>query len=227
MTAKTETFARRLNYQFHSPEFLRLALTHRSVGNRNNERLEFLGDSLLNCVIADALFQQFPEASEGDLSRMRAHLVKGETLAELAQELNLGDFLLLGPGELKSGGFRRKSILAGAMEAVFGAVYCDAGFTAVQSIILTLYQSRLENANTSSLDKDPKTRLQEYLQGRRLALPEYTVVSVEGKDHKQLFLVNCNVSTLSEPVPGSGRSRRRAEQDAAARALAQLEKNSA
>ena len=225
MAANAELLARRLDYQFHSPELLRQALTHRSVGNRNNERLEFLGDSLLNCVIADDLFQRFPEASEGDLSRMRAHLVKGETLAELAQELDLGNFLSLGPGELKSGGFRRNSILAGAMEAVFGAVYCDAGFAAVQAMILTLYRVRLEKADTNSLHKDPKTQLQEYLQGRRLALPEYAVVSVEGKDHKQLFRVNCMVSPLPEPVTGSGRSRRRAEQDAAARAMAQLEKN--
>ena len=225
MTAKAELLARRLDYQFLAPELLCQALTHRSVGNRNNERLEFLGDSLLNCIIADALFRRFPAASEGDLSRMRAHLVKGETLAELAQELDLGDFLLLGPGELKSGGFRRTSILAGAMEAVFGAVYCDSGFPAVQTMVLSLYRTRLENADTNSLHKDPKTRLQEYLQGRRLALPEYTIVSVEGKDHKQLFRVNCMVPVLADPVAGSGRSRRRAEQDAAARAMEQLEKN--
>jgi ribonuclease-3 len=225
VTQKPELLCRQLGYQFRSPGLLRQALTHRSVGSRNNERLEFLGDALLSCVIADALFRQFPDASEGDLSRMRAHLVKGETLAELAQELALGDHLLLGPGELKSGGFRRNSILAGAMEAVLGAVYCDSGFSDVQTLILTLFKTRLDNASIDNLSKDPKTRLQEFLQGRRLALPEYTVVSVEGKDHNQLFRVNCSVTGLAEPVSGSGRSRRRAEQDAAARMLEQLEKN--
>jgi ribonuclease-3 len=225
VTLKPEALARQLDYQFRSPGLLRQALTHRSVGSKNNERLEFLGDALLNCIIADALFQRFPEANEGDLSRMRAHLVKGETLAELAQELMLGDHLLLGPGELKSGGFRRNSILAGAMEAIFGAVYCDSGFNELQALILALYESRLENASIDNLRKDPKTRLQEFLQGRRLALPEYSVVSVEGQDHKQLFRVNCSVAGLGGPITGSGRSRRRAEQDAAARTLEQLEKN--
>ncbi len=222
---KIEQLSKRLDYAFQDPELLRLALTHRSVGSQNNERLEFLGDSLVNCVIADALFKRFPAASEGDLSRMRAHLVKGQTLAEVALELSVGDFLILGSGELKSGGFRRNSILAGAMEAIFGAVYCDAGFIAVENLILSLYKLRLDDASIETMSKDPKTRLQEFLQGRRMALPEYNVVAVEGKDHKQLFRVECTISSLDQPVLGSGRSRRKAEQDAAEITLKQLEKN--
>ena len=218
-----DKLSKRLNYSFCNQDLLRQALTHRSVGRHNNERLEFLGDSLVNCVIADALFQRFPDASEGDLSRMRAHLVKGETLAEIALELSMGDYLLLGSGELKSGGFRRNSILAGAMEAIFGAVYSDAGFSEVQTLILSLYAARLENASIDNLNKDPKTRLQEYLQGRGMALPEYTVIALEGKEHKQLFRVKCTIDSLTEFVLGSGRSRRAAEQDAAARTLEQLE----
>lgn len=215
---------RRLQYNFATPELLRLALTHRSVGSHNNERLEFLGDAVLNFVIADALFQRFTEASEGDLSRLRAHLVKGVTLAEVAQEISLGDYLLLGPGELKSGGFRRNSILAGALEAVFGAVYTDTDFAAARDLILNLYQARLELVSVENINKDPKTQLQEYLQARHLALPSYTVVAVEGKEHKQVFRVDCEVDSLAEPVAGTGRSRRCAEQDAAAQTLEQLEK---
>lgn len=222
---KIERLSKKLDYQFQDVDLLRLALTHRSVGSQNNERLEFLGDSLVNCVIADALFKQFPDASEGDLSRMRAHLVKGQTLAEVGLELSVGEYLNLGSGELKSGGFRRYSILAGAMEAIFGAVYSDTGFAAVEKLILSLYKQLLEDASIDTLSKDPKTRLQEFLQGRGIALPEYTVVAVEGKEHKQLFRVACSISNLDEPVMGSGRSRRKAEQDAADLTLKQLEKN--
>jgi len=225
VSAVADKLCKRLGYHFRDPALLQTALTHRSVGSRNNERLEFLGDAILNCVIADALFERFPEASEGDLSRMRAHLVKGETLALLAQDLDLGDYLLLGAGELKSGGFRRNSILAGAMEAVFGAAYRDSDFNAAQALILTVYQERLNSVSVDSVAKDPKTRLQEYLQARRLQLPEYAVLSVEGKDHKQVFQVSCQVACLEDPLIGSGRSRRRAEQAAAARTLEELEKN--
>lgn len=227
MVANLNGLEKRLQYQFKEPGLLRLAVTHRSVGSANNERLEFLGDGVLNFVIADALFQRFSQASEGDLSRLRAHLVKGETLAEVAQEVSLGDYLLLGPGELKSGGFRRNSILAGALEAVFGAVYNDSGFNAARDLILEVYQARLEAVSVENIGKDPKTRLQEFLQARRLALPDYDVIAVEGKEHKQLFRVSCRFSSLGESVEGSGRSRRRAEQDAAARALELLEKNKA
>jgi len=227
VVSKLERLSTRLCYQFDDPVLLRLAVTHRSVGSTNNERLEFLGDSVLNFVIADALFKRFVQASEGDLSRLRAHLVKGETLAELAQELSLGDCLLLGPGELKSGGFRRDSILAGALEAVFGAVYNDGGFSAARDLILTVYKARLEVVSVENIGKDPKTRLQEFLQARRLALPDYEVVAVEGKEHKQLFRVACQIGAFDAPIEGSGRSRRRAEQDAAARALELLEKSKA
>jgi ribonuclease-3 len=227
VTDHLKKLTKRLQYQFNDPGLLRQALTHRSVGANNNERLEFLGDAVLNLVIAYALYQFFPQASEGDLSRLRAHLVKGETLAELAQELTLGDYLVLGPGELKSGGFRRDSILAGALEAVFGAIYTDGDFGAVRDQILAIYFDRLESASLENIGKDPKTQLQEYLQARRLDLPNYSVVAVEGKDHKQIFRVSCEASCLGEPVQGSGRSRRRAEQDAAARTLELLDKNNA
>lgn len=225
MTTAPEKLEKRLGYTFKQPEQLRKALTHRSVGSSNNERLEFLGDAVLNLVIADALFQRFPQANEGDLSRLRAHLVKGETLAELAQEIALGDYLVLGQGELKSGGFRRGSILAGALEAVLGAVYYDADFAAVRDLILALYQERLDTTTVENTGKDPKTRLQEFLQAGGLPLPQYSVISVEGKDHKQLFRVGCVISRLDGAVEGSGRSRRRAEQDAAARTLELVEKN--
>lgn len=226
MVDNQDRLALHLQYSFNDPALLRLAVSHRSVGSANNERLEFLGDAVLNFVIADALFQRFPQASEGDLSRMRAHLVKGETLARLAQEFSLGEYLLLGPGELKSGGFRRDSILAGALEAVFGAVYIDGGFAVARDMILRLYEERLETASLENISKDPKTRLQEFLQARGMALPSYQVSAVEGKDHKQVFRVSCATSSLPGPVEGCGRSRRRAEQDAAARTLELLEKNS-
>lgn len=226
MAEKPAKLEKRLGYLFNQPELIQQALTHRSVGKTNNERLEFLGDAVLDFVIADVLFQRFPRASEGDLSRLRAHLVKGETLAELAQELSLGDYLLLGSGELKSGGFRRSSILAGALEAVIGAVYYDADFAAVRDFILTLYQSRLEATTVENTGKDPKTRLQEYLQSRKLELPQYTVTSVEGKDHNQLFRVSCRIVSQEKAVEGAGRSRRRAEQEAAAQMLEGIEKHS-
>lgn len=225
MADSGERLAIRLQYSFNDPGLLRQAVSHRSVGSVNNERLEFLGDAILDFVIGDALYQRFPQADEGNLSRMRAHLVKGETLARLAQEIPLGDYLLLGSGELKSGGFRRDSILAGALEAVFGAVYIDGGFPVARDLILRLYEGRLEEASLEGISKDPKTRLQEFLQARGQALPSYQVSAVEGKDHKQVFHVSCETDSLPEPVEGCGRSRRRAEQDAAARTLELLEKN--
>lgn len=225
MTAESlEKLAGRLGYAFNRPELLTTALTHRSMGQRNNERLEFLGDAVLNLVIAAELFQQFPQASEGQLSRLRAHLVNGKMLAQLAQELALGDYLRLGPGELKSGGFRRESILAGALEAIIGAVYLDGLFDAAQQLILRIYAASLASVSPDIDTKDPKTRLQEYLQANKLPLPGYSVEAVSGDEHDQQFTVHCTVSGLAKPVVGHGRSRRRAEQAAAAEALARLQR---
>ena len=213
----------RLGYRFHEPELLKQALTHRSVGSANNERLEFLGDAILGLVIAEALYRRFPHANEGCLSRLRANLVKGETLAAAARRIELGEALLLGPGELKSGGFRRDSILAGALEAVIGAVYLDGGMEPARELILRLLDEELRRATPDGALKDAKTRLQEYLQGRRLPLPSYDVTAVEGSDHDQVFEVACRVTGLDGPVLGRGSSRRRAEQQAAAQALQRLQ----
>lgn len=211
-----------LGYRFGDPEHLAWALTHRSVGSHNNERLEFLGDAILSFVIAAELYERFAQADEGELSRLRAALVKRETLAALARDLNLGDFLNLGSGELKSGGFRRESILADAMEAVFGAVYLDGGWEACRDLILRMYQERLEELPQAGVRKDPKTRLQEHLQSRRMPLPVYRVLEISGEDHAQTFSVECAVAELGLVSVGVGRSRRKAEQAAASAALGQL-----
>ena len=210
-----------LGYSFPDSAWLELALTHRSVsGSRNNERLEFLGDSILNFVVADYLFQRFPQENEGRLSRLRASLVKQETLASVARDLKLGDFLKLGPGELKSGGFRRDSILADTVEALLGAIYQDCGDMRVcADRIQAWFGTRLDEAGQEAIIKDSKSRLQEYLQGRRLALPNYTVTAVQGEAHNQSFQVRCDVPGLASPTEGSGLSRRIAEQNAAAQAL--------
>lgn len=208
-----------IEYEFSDKELLSLALAHRSVGSNNNERLEFLGDSIVNHVIAEALYQQFPEAREGELSRMRAALVKGDTLAELAIELGLGEFLLLGPGEKKSGGHRRGSILADSFEALAGAILLDSSVDVVRSCLLKWFASRLEQLNVSATVKDPKTRLQEYLQGRKKPLPEYEMLSVSGEDHNQMFEVVCKIAKPQLQVVGKGGTRRKAEQSAATAAL--------
>ncbi|GAA5192363.1 ribonuclease III [Ferrimonas gelatinilytica] len=208
-----------LNYSFKDGKLLTLALTHRSAAAQHNERLEFLGDAILSMVIAEELYRRFPRVTEGDMTRMRATLVKGVTLAELGRELKLSEVIRLGPGELKSGGFRRESILADAVEAIFGAVFLDGGIEQAKPLILALYQERLTQIKPGSRQKDPKTRLQEYLQGRKKALPEYSVLSVEGDAHDQTFTVRCDVDGLSEPVIGRGGSRRKAEQAAAAQTL--------
>lgn len=213
----------RLGHAFKDPSLLELALRHRSAGGQHNERLEFLGDGLLNFVIADELYARRPKASEGELSRYRASLVREDTLAELAAELELGDYLILGSGELKSGGYRRSSTLADAFEAVIGAVYLDSGFEPARALILRLYHDRLEHLPAHAGQKDPKTRLQEWLQGRQLALPEYHVVDTLGQAHAQTFVVECRVEGLESPTVGRGTSRRRAEQAAAAAALEQLQ----
>lgn len=213
-----------LGYTFSDDSLLRNALTHRSVSGDNNERLEFLGDSILNFVIAAELFQNYAKAPEGDLSRLRASLVNKETLVKVAQRLELGDFILLGSGELKSGGFRRKSILADAVEAIFGAVYLDTGFEASRQLILRLYGPWLETGIDIEQLKDPKTRLQEYLQSRRQVLPDYEVVEAYGKPHAQTFKVRCVVAGLDRDIYGIGSSRRKAEQQAAEAALEILTK---
>ncbi len=211
-----------LGHQFADPELLVMALTHRSAGSKNNERLEFLGDSIINHIVADALYQRFPRAREGDLSRMRASLVKGDTLAELARELQLGEYLLLGPGERKSGGYRRSSILADTLEALAGAIVLDAGYERCRDCVLCWFGTRLDQLAAGAVDKDAKTRLQEYLQGRGNPLPEYELVAVEGDDHDQHFSVACRLSRPQLVVQGSGSSRRKAEQAAARDALQRL-----
>lgn len=216
------TLSRKLEYTFNDTQLLEAALTHRSVGSANYERLEFLGDAILSFIISEQLYQRFSKADEGTLSRCRASLVKGETLAELASELQLGEFLNLGPGELKSGGFRRESILADALEAIIGAVYLDGGFEAVKALVLALYQDHLARVSPTVSLKDPKTRLQEYLQSRRLPLPNYEMTGAEGKAHKQTFTVTCTVEGLEQVAIGTGSSRRKAEQAAALQVLEML-----
>ncbi|MCH1918423.1 ribonuclease III [Shewanella sp. A3A] len=215
---------RTLGYSFNDESLLLQALTHRSAANNHNERLEFLGDSILSIIISDALYRQFPKATEGDLSRMRASLVRGDTLAKVAKEFQLGDYLTLGPGELKSGGFRRESILADAVEAIIGAIYLDSELETVRGLLLGWYEQRLQEIKPGLSQKDAKTQLQEYLQGDKKPLPEYEVVSVEGEAHNQRFTVECRIEGQANAVTGVGSSRRKAEQQAAAQALELLKK---
>lgn len=212
-----------LGYTFEREELLRQALTHRSYGSPHNERLEFLGDSVLNCVIATLLYQRFSGLNEGELSRQRANLVRQESLARIAESLALGDYLRLGEGELKSGGFRRPSILADGLEAIFGAVYVDADFEAARAVITRLYQPLLDKLDPKASGKDPKTALQEILQGRRLPLPHYQLVATRGEAHAQEFDVECSVPAFGIRVRGQGGSRRAAEQAAARAAIAALD----
>jgi ribonuclease-3 len=213
---------RALGRRFADPSLLELALTHRSVGGRNNERLEFLGDALINACVAEALYLRHPSLEEGDLSRLRASLVNQETLAEVARELDLGSELILGPGELKSGGFRRASILADALEGVVGAVFLDAGFEAARAVTLKLLETRLAAPLSTEDLKDAKTRLQEVLQARDLPLPVYAVESVRGEPHKQTFRMSCSIEPLQVRTEGEAGSRRAAEQEAARRALEEI-----
>jgi len=211
-----------IDYQFNSEELLKTALTHRSYARtQNNETLEFLGDSILGLVISEHLYRRLGEATEGELSRMRASLVKESALARVARDIELGDYLYLGSGELKSGGFRRESILSDAMEALFGAIYLDAGFIQCRDTILYLYRDYLATLPAPGNLKDPKTALQEYLQGRGLDLPEYVVVKTEGKSHDQTFTVECRVHSLGMVTEGLGASRKKAEQSAASVAMKQ------
>ena len=214
----------RLGYEFRDPAQLDLALTHRSHGARNNERLEFLGDSILNFIIGEALYQQFPEAREGQLSRLRSQMVKGETLAELAREFELGECLRLGEGEMKSGGHRRESILADTVEALIGAIYLESGFQVCAERVNAWYQSRLQALSLAQPAKDAKTRLQEFLQAHKLPLPEYDVVEVEGEAHAHQFTIECRVTPIKETVRTQASSRRVAEKQAAAEMLEKLQK---
>lgn len=214
---------RRLNYSFNNPALLDLALTHRSFKSENNERLEYLGDAILSFVIAEYLYQHFPSAKEGQMSRLRASLVKGVTLAEIGKEFQLGDHLNLGAGEMKSGGFRRDSILADTVEAIIGGIYLDSGQDRCREIVLSWYQSRLESLSLEDTEKDPKTRLQEFLQSRKKKLPVYSVTKVSGVAHDQTFNVDCKIKDLDIETKGTGSSRRFAEQQAAERALTLLE----
>jgi ribonuclease-3 len=213
----------RLRYEFRNAELLRQAMTHRSHSATHNERLEFLGDSVLNCVVASLLFERFSKLDEGDLSRVRANLVKQQSLYELAQGLGIAEFLRLGEGELKSGGFRRPSILADTLEAILGAVFLDAGFDAAQTVIRRLYSPILDHIDPKTLGKDAKTLLQEHLQGHKIALPQYTVIATHGAAHNQQFEVECLVPKLDIKVFGSGASRRAAEQAAAKKALDEMQ----
>ena len=219
MTSALKILTRRLNYEFSDNKLLERALTHSSKSAENNERLEFLGDSVLNFVISALLYERYPHISEGELTRVRAGLVKKETLAQLARELELGAPLRLGAGELKSGGFERDSILADALEAVFGAIFLDGGVDQAREAILRTYAELLEYTTPETVIKDPKTRLQEYLQKTALDTPVYNVVEVTGQAHEQNFRVECIVPGIESPVEGVGRSRRHAEQEAARKAL--------
>jgi ribonuclease-3 len=212
-----------LGHRFADPALLATALTHRSAGRANNERFEFLGDAVLGLLVAEALHARFPRASEGDLTRMRAALVREETLADIARQLKLGEAMHLGPGEMRSGGHRRESILADAFEAVVAAVYLDGGLAAARAAILPLLEARIEALGERGLAKDPKTRLQELLQGRGLSLPAYALVETAGDEHRKTFFVRCAVDPMGLSAVGEGGSRRAAEAHAATLVLAQLE----
>jgi ribonuclease-3 len=216
--------ADRIGHRFRSPELLQQALRHRSAGVPHNERLEFLGDALVNLVVAEALHARWPKADEGTLTRARASLVRESALAELARRLELGDRLELGPGELKSGGHRRDSILADAFEALVGAIHLDAGFEACRAVVLPWFEPLIEDLPTGKAEKDPKTRLQEWLQGRQLPRPSYQLVETRGDDHARVFLVRCDTSEPAHTEQAEGASLRAAEQLAAERLLLKLEK---
>ena len=214
----------RLGYRFNDIELLALALTHRSVSrHRNYERLEFLGDAQLGQIISIALFERFPDAAEGQLTRMRASLVRGQTLALVARELGLGDYLVLGGGELKSGGFRRDSILADSLEAIIGAILLDGGEAPCREVVLDWFDERLQIITPQSAQKDAKTRLQEWLQARKFELPTYQVTQVEGLAPKQTFEVTCELEQMQQTFKAQGASRRKAEQQVAATVLSWLE----
>ena len=223
MSRELTSLQDQLGYNFKDTTLLRTALTHRSAASSNNERMEFLGDAVLGYIISSELYQRFPTAPEGVLSRLRASLVKGETLADIATQLEFGEYLILGSGELKSGGFRRRSILADAFEAVIGAIYLDSDIETVRDHLLPFFRPRLDQCDPDTISKDPKTRLQEYLQARGNALPEYTVLNISGEAHQQTFEIECRLSELDIISTGQGSNRRKAEQQAAQQALEMLE----
>ena len=214
-----------LKYHFNDKSLLELALTHRSFQGKNNERLEFLGDSILNFIIAESLFKEFNLLPEGDLSRLRSQLVKSATLSEIGIDLNLGDYLILGEGELKSSGWRRPSILADSVEAIIGAVFIDGGISSANKLITGWYQERLEAINPNNIQKDAKSVLQELLQAKKIPLPEYSVVSIEGEAHNQYFKVSCSIPKLGLSIEGEGASRKVAEQSAAEESIKKLQNN--
>jgi ribonuclease-3 len=218
----SDALCRKIGYIFNRPELLRQALTHRSHSLPHNERLEFLGDSVLNCAIAGLIFRHFPDLTEGNLSRVRANLVTQQALAERAQILGLGKLIRFGDGELKSGGEQRPSILADTLEAILGAIYLDGGFAQAEKVITALFAPLLKGLDAQTLGKDPKTLLQEYLQGLRLALPQYSVIATTGEAHQQQFKVECMIVKPDIRTVGEGASRRSAEQEAAKQAYEQL-----
>jgi ribonuclease-3 len=224
MQSMSDELALKLGYTFNDSGLLTLALTHRSSHEKNNERIEFLGDSIVNFIIAEALFEQFPNAQEGELSRWRATLINRDTLADFGRHFEVGRFLHLGPGELKSGGSERKSILSCAMEAIIGAIYLDSDFITTKQCVLAWYEPMLHSLTHASTHKDPKTVLQEYLQSIHKPLPIYSVDAIEGEAHQQIFIVSCQVTGFEQKSVGRGTSRRRAEQDAAETMLGIIKK---
>jgi len=221
-----DLLSKKLGLTFNDSEWFVLALTHRSMGAKNNERLEFLGDSILGFVIAEALFEKFPQASEGVLSRLRASLVNQDSLADLARHHQLGDYLILGSGELKSGGYRRASILSDALEAIMGAVIQDQGIESCKIFILKLFSERLAELRLDNWQKDPKTRLQEYMQARQLDIPQYTLISEQGLPHEKTFKVKCSIALFDKTYIGTGESRKKAEQHAAELMLEKIARKS-
>ena len=221
-TDNLDRLQRKIDYQFQDTGLLKQALTHRSAGHKHNERLEFLGDAILNLTIAEALFHQFPKCNEGELSRMRATLVREPTLAILARDFQLGDYLSLGQGELKSGGFRRESILADCVEALIGAISLDSSLANATEIVTRWSHPLLKDIQPGDNQKDAKTRLQEYLQGNRLPVPTYNIVNIQGEAHNQLFTVECSIQNNDRTFIGKGSSRRKAEQAAAEQILQEL-----
>lgn len=222
LTLKYQRLEQRLGYHFEDQRQLQLALTHRSHGATNNERLEFLGDSILNFIVGEELFKRFPEAREGQLSRLRSQMVKGDTLAELAREFELGECLVLGEGEMKSGGHRRDSILADSVEAIIGAIYLASGLDVCRERVLVWFTPRLNELGLDTSAKDSKSRLQEYLQAQRQPLPEYVVVEVGGEGHAQVFTIECRVVLAKKPTVATASNRREAEKQAASLMLAHL-----
>ena len=223
MKKSLDELMKKIGYEFKNIRLLETALSHRSYGKKNNERLEFLGDSIVNFIIANELFKRFPKTREGDLSRLRSKLVKGETLARLAKEFEIGEVLRLGQGEIKSGGAKRTSILADAVEAIIAAIYVDAGMEICCKRVRAWYKKRLDVLSPDNIQKDPKSELQELLQSKQLPLPKYKLIGAKGEEHEQIFVIECKISLLDEAIRGEGKSRRAAEQKVAEAILKELD----